>query len=104
MYYYSSHPIADTAAELAHQGQCGATGRTPQDQAAAVLQPGAEATLVQSDLTGKSPLPENGSGCPQSSVHCGRSLAQWGSVGSSGPEIYRTQITMTLTRCSELVE
>ena len=54
----------------AHQGLYAATGRIPQDQEAAVLQPEVEATAVQTGTAGRNSHPGNGSGCPQSSGHC----------------------------------
>ena len=65
----------DTATSLiglqAHQGPCATNGRTPQDQAAAVLPPEDGATPVQIVPAGTDHHPGNGSGCPQNSEDCG---------------------------------
>ena len=95
-----------TAAELwgllvqAHQGLCGATGKTPQDQAVAVLLPEAEATPVQTGPAGGSSHPGHGSGCPQSSRYCVWSLVQRESVGTTTPDVcMRNHHDITVKSC-----
>ena len=55
----------------AHQGLYAATSKTPQDQTAAVLLPGAEATPVQTGPGGRDHRPGYGSGCLPSLRYCG---------------------------------
>ena len=73
IHVFGNHATADSYCHLvqAYQGLCAATGRTPQDQEAAVHQLGAEATRVQIGLAGKDPHPGYSYRYLQSSKHCG---------------------------------
>ena len=98
--HVQSHTTAAKLWELlvqTHQGLCAATGKTPQDQAVAVLLPEDEATPVQTGTAGVSPHPGHGSGCPQSSRYCVWSLVQRGSVGSTTPDVCRITMTSQLS-------